>query len=41
MNLPNRLTMMRIILVPFMVLFMLVHDIPYAYVWALIIFVLA
>lgn len=41
MNLPNRLTMMRIILVPFMVLFMLVHDIPYAYVWALIIFVVA
>ncbi len=32
---------MRIILVPFMVLFMLVHDIPYAYVWALIIFVVA
>lgn len=41
MNLPNRLTMMRIILVPFMVLFMLVHDIPYAYIWALIIFVVA
>ncbi len=41
MNLPNRLTMLRIILVPFMVLFMLVHEIPYAYIWALIIFVVA
>lgn len=42
MNLPNRLTMLRIILVPFLVVFMLLPDqIPYAYVWALIIFIVA
>lgn len=41
MNLPNRLTLMRIILVPFFVAFMLIGAIPYNYLWALVIFAVA
>lgn len=41
MNLPNKLTVLRIILVPFFVAFLLIDDIAYNYLWALIIFALA
>lgn len=41
MNLPNKLTVMRIILVPFFVFFLLMDSIPMNYLWALIIFAVA
>lgn len=41
MNLPNKLTVLRILLVPFFVLFLLVNSIPYNYLWALIVFAVA
>ncbi len=41
MNLPNKLTLARVIAVPFYVIFMLRNDIPLNYLWALVIFVLA
>lgn len=41
MNLPNKLTVLRIILVPFFVLFLLMDSIPYNYLWALIVFAVA
>lgn len=41
MNICNKLTIFRIILVPFFVLFMLCTDIPYSTLWALIIFAVA
>lgn len=41
MNTPNKLTIFRIGLVPFFVLFMLCTDITYSSVWALLIFTLA
>ncbi len=42
MNLANKLTMLRIILVPFFVLFMLTDGvIPHSYLWAAIIFAIA
>ena len=41
MNLPNKLTLARTIVVPFYVVFMIVTDIPYNYLWALIIFIAA
>ncbi len=41
MNTPNKLTIMRICLVPFMVLFLLADWIPLHYLWALILFVAA
>lgn len=41
MNLPNKLTVLRIILVPFFVLFLLVSAIPYNYLWALLVFAAA
>ena len=40
MNLANKLTMFRVIIVPFFVLFMSV-SIPYRFLWALILFALA
>lgn len=41
MNLPNKLTLLRMILVPFFLLFLLVDAIPLNGLWALIIFALA
>lgn len=41
MNLPNKLTVARTIAVPFYVVFMIVTDIPFNYLWALIIFIAA
>ncbi len=39
MNLPNKLTILRIILVPFFVLFLLISAIPFNYLWALLVFI--
>lgn len=41
MNLPNKLTVIRIAIVPFFVLFMCVSEIPLRFVWALLLFVAA
>lgn len=41
MNLPNKLTVARTIAVPFYVTFMIVTDIPFNYLWALVIFIAA
>lgn len=41
MNLPNKLTVLRMIMVPFFVLFLLWDSIPLHYLWALIIFSVA
>lgn len=41
MNLPNKLTIARAFAVPFYVVFMIVTDIPFNYLWALIIFIAA
>jgi CDP-diacylglycerol--glycerol-3-phosphate 3-phosphatidyltransferase len=41
MNLANKLTLSRVIIVPFFVLFMSIDAIPYNYVWALALFAVA
>lgn len=41
MNLPNRLTLLRICLVPVCVFFLLMQSIPHAYLWALVAFAAA
>ena len=41
MNLPNKLTVMRVVMVPFFVAFMLIGAIPYNYLWALMVFAAA
>lgn len=41
MNLPNKLTLFRIILVPFFVAFLLIPGIPHHYLWAGILFGIA
>ena len=41
MNLPNKLTMLRIILIPVFLVLVLVDRIPLHYLWALIVFLAA
>ncbi len=41
MNTPNKLTMLRMILVPFFLLFLLVKNIPFHGLWALLVFAAA
>lgn len=41
MNTPNKLTLLRIILVPFFVAFLMIPAIPYHFVWALLVFIVA
>lgn len=41
MNTANKLTVLRMVLVPFFVLFMLCEGIPYSMLWALLIFAVA
>lgn len=41
MNLPNKLTLLRILLVPFFVAFLLIEQIPFSCLWALVIFIIA
>ncbi|MCH5203991.1 MAG: CDP-diacylglycerol--glycerol-3-phosphate 3-phosphatidyltransferase [Oscillospiraceae bacterium] len=41
MNLANKLTMFRVILVPFFLIFMSISEIPARFLWALIIFIIA
>ena len=41
MNLANRLTLMRVVMVPLFVAFMLISALPYNYLWALVVFAAA
>ena len=41
MNLPNKLTIARVIAVPFYVAFMLISAVPYNYLWAFLLFAAA
>ena len=41
MNLPNKLTVIRVVMVPFFVAFTLIGAIPYNYLWALLVFAAA
>jgi CDP-diacylglycerol--glycerol-3-phosphate 3-phosphatidyltransferase len=41
MNTPNKLTILRIILVPFFVTFLLIKEIPYNYIYAASVFIIA
>lgn len=41
MNLPNKLTILRVILIPVFLVFVLIESIPLHYLWALIVYVAA
>ncbi len=41
MNTPNKLTLLRVTLVPIFITFLMIESIPYNYVYALILFVVA
>lgn len=41
MNLPNKLTVIRIAIVPFFVFFMCYDAVPYRFIWALLLFIAA
>lgn len=41
MNLPNKLTVLRVVLIPFFLAALLCFQIPYHMIWALIIFAVA
>ena len=41
MNLPNKLTILRIVLVPLFVALLLIPAIPYNEIWAILVFSLA
>ena len=41
MNLPNKLTMLRIILIPVFLVLVLVESIPLHYLWALLVYLIA
>ena len=41
MNTPNKLTLLRVLLVPLVMVFLLVESIPHRYLWALLVFVAA
>ena len=41
MNLANKLTLARVVMVPFFVAFMLIEEIPFNYLWAVLIFIAA
>ncbi len=41
MNLPNKLTLLRVFLIPVFLVFLLIESIPYNYFWALSVFAIA
>ncbi len=41
MNTPNKLTILRMLLIPFFVVFLTLTQIPLSYLWALLVFVIA
>lgn len=41
MNTPNKLTLIRVLLVPIFLAFLMINQIPYNYVYALVIFIVA